>query len=98
MSLRAVVLFGLVASPALADPWTQADWLAFEAEAQMTQAEKLALLDGQYGVPIKGVYTIPVGAIGSAGFVPGPTRLGVPNLQGGGAGPGGGGPQGGGVG
>jgi len=47
----------------------------------MTQAEKLAMVDGQYGLPIGSFVPIPPGAIGSAGFVPGPTELGISNLQ-----------------
>jgi hypothetical protein len=57
------------------------DYLASFFAAQMTQAEKLALVDGFYGVPIGSFYTPPAGAIGSAGFVAGATRLGLPNLQ-----------------
>ena len=70
-----------VSSASRADQWTNPDLLALFYEAQMTQAEKLALVDGQYGLPIKGFYPIPPGALGSGGFVQGPTALGLPNLQ-----------------
>ena len=47
---------------------------------RMTQAEKLALVHGVLGAPW-GKKPKPSGAIGSAGFVPGIPRLGVPALQ-----------------
>lgn len=49
--------------------------------AQMTQAQEIALVDGQYGLPIGNLYALPPGALGSAGFVATPTALGVPNIQ-----------------
>ena len=78
----ACLLVALAASSAArAGQWTNPDLLALFFEAQMTQDEKLALVDGHYGVPIKGFYTPPPGALGSAGFVQGATALGLPNLQ-----------------
>jgi beta-glucosidase len=78
----AAALAGLLASvPAWAGAWGDPDLRALFFAAQMTQDEKIALVDGQYAVPVKGVYTIPAGALGSAGFVAGPARLGLPNLQ-----------------
>jgi len=49
---------------------------------QMTEDEKLTLVRGYFGVPA-GPFAagMPKGAIGSAGFVPGIPRLGVPALQ-----------------
>jgi beta-glucosidase len=49
-------------------------------EAAMTPAEKLALLHGSVGTPFRGAPT-PEGAIGSAGFIRGIERLGVPAIQ-----------------
>jgi beta-glucosidase len=57
------------------------DVLAQAFEAQMNQPQKLALVEGQYGVPIGTYYTPPPGAVGSAGFVQGATSLSLPNLQ-----------------
>lgn len=47
---------------------------------RMTQSEKLSLVDGSLGAPW-GRQPKPEGAIGSAGYVPGISRLGVPPLQ-----------------
>lgn len=47
---------------------------------RMTEAEKLSLIHGGLGAPW-GRRAKPAGAIGSAGFVPGVPRLGVPALQ-----------------
>ncbi|HEY1941217.1 MAG TPA: glycoside hydrolase family 3 C-terminal domain-containing protein [Roseiarcus sp.] len=47
---------------------------------QMTQSEKLRLVHGGLGAPWGGVHK-PTGAVGSAGYVPGIPRLGVPALQ-----------------
>jgi len=61
--------------------WNNPAIRAFDIEAQMTQAEMLALVDGQYALPIGTFYPLPEGALGSAGFVANVTRLGLPNLQ-----------------
>jgi beta-glucosidase len=47
---------------------------------RMTQSEKLSLVDGSLGAPWGG-RPKPAGAIGSAGYVPGVPRVGVPALQ-----------------
>ena len=61
--------------------WNSPAIRAFDIEAQMTQAEMLALVDGQYALLIGTFYPLPEGALGSAGFVTNVTRLGLPNLQ-----------------
>jgi beta-glucosidase len=62
----------LFASPAI-------DAKAEQIVASMTPSQRLQLVRGQTGVPLRnGVQT---GAIGSAGYVPGVTPLGVPALQ-----------------
>lgn len=48
--------------------------------AAMTFAEKLALLHGPMAMPF-GPYTMPDGAVGSAGYIAGNDRLGIPALQ-----------------
>jgi beta-glucosidase-like glycosyl hydrolase len=48
--------------------------------AQLTQAEKLSLVHGGLGAPWGG-QSKPNDAIGSAGYIPGVPRLGVPALQ-----------------
>ncbi|HKN28058.1 MAG TPA: glycoside hydrolase family 3 C-terminal domain-containing protein [Roseiarcus sp.] len=47
---------------------------------RMTQSEKLSLVDGSLGAHWGG-HPKPEGAIGSAGYVPGIPRLGIPALQ-----------------
>jgi beta-glucosidase len=64
-----------------ATPESLADLLAQSFDSRMTQTQKLALVEGQYGVPIGTYYTPPSGAVGSAGFVLNATTLGLPNLQ-----------------
>jgi beta-glucosidase len=65
-------------------PWSDASLSASQrAELvveQMTQEEKLALVHGGLGAPW-GSDPKPQGAIGSAGYVPGIARLGIPPLQ-----------------
>jgi len=46
----------------------------------MTLDEKIALLHGAMAMPF-GPFKLPAGAIGSAGFIPGNERLGIPALQ-----------------
>jgi beta-glucosidase len=48
--------------------------------SQMTLNEKIALLHGPMAMPF-GPFKTPLGAIGSAGFIPGNERLGIPALQ-----------------
>lgn len=50
------------------------------ALTQMTQSEKLRLVHGGLGAPWGGEPK-PTGAVGSAGYVPGVPRLGIPALQ-----------------
>jgi beta-glucosidase len=57
---------------------------AVDAKAQaivaaMTARERLALVVGSTGTPVRN--GVPTGAVGSAGYVPGIRRLGVPALQ-----------------
>lgn len=49
--------------------------------AEMTRAEKLTLVNGHVGSAMPGRPAPPDGAMGSAGFVPGIPRLGVPAQQ-----------------
>ena len=49
-------------------------------EKEMTLDEKIGLLHGPMAVPLFGG-TVPEGALGSAGYIPGIARLGVPALQ-----------------
>jgi len=49
-------------------------------EKEMTLDEKIGLLHGPMAVPLFGG-TVPEGALGSAGYIPGIPRLGVPALQ-----------------
>ncbi len=46
----------------------------------MTLDEKIALLHGPMAMPF-GPMKLPEGAVGSAGFIPGNTRLGIPALN-----------------
>ena len=71
----------VAACPAYAQSFGGPDWMALYFDLEMTQAQKLALVDGQYGVPIGALYRPPAAAVGSAGFVPNATGLGLPNLQ-----------------
>jgi beta-glucosidase len=75
---RVVVLAVLVCAAAAPAPEERARTLV----AQMTQAEKLAMLHGDFAVnvPANG-WPKPERAVGSAGYVPGVPRLGVPDLQ-----------------
>ena len=56
-----------------------ADAKAAQIAAAMTPAERLVLVRGQSGDRVRN--GVPTGAIGSAGFVSGVPRLGVPALQ-----------------
>lgn len=65
-------------------PWMDTglmpDARATLVEKEMTLAEKLQLVHGYFAVPVLG-QKLPVGALGSAGYVPGIERLGIPALQ-----------------
>lgn len=62
----------LFASPAI-------DARAEQIVASMTPSERMQLVRGQVGVPLRS--GVPTGALGSAGYVPGVPRLGIPALQ-----------------
>ncbi len=49
--------------------------------AQMTQDEKIAMVHGPMAMPLGPQYPMPAGAIGSAGYIPGNERLGIPAQQ-----------------
>ncbi len=75
----------LMAAPAPAatpcgDASAAAEARARQTLEAMTESEKLALVHGDLGAPWKGGAK-PQGALGSAGYVPGIPRLGVPALQ-----------------
>jgi beta-glucosidase len=66
-------------------PWLDAK-LSPDARARlvlkaMTPDEKVALLHGPMAMPLSADAVIPKGAIGSAGYIPGNDRLGLPALQ-----------------
>lgn len=67
-----------------AAPWMNAelspDRRADLLERNMTLEERIQLLHGLMAVPLGGA-PVPKGAIGSAGFIPGVPRLGIPSLQ-----------------
>lgn len=79
------------AQPAVAQPWMDqslsADARADLVQAQMTQDEQLLILKGYYGANVKMSWIKPAPVElrsllpGSAGFVPGVARLGVPALR-----------------
>ena len=87
-SVAAAVLFGLLASDeAVAAhqwPWSDASLPASQraqmALDQMTDQEKLSLVHGVIAAPWGGKPR-PEGSIGSAGYVSGVPRLGIPALQ-----------------
>ena len=88
-SLSAAALMVLpvaLAFPAIAGdwPWNDASLPAAQraqmALEQMTEQEKLSLLHGVIAAPWGGKPK-PAGSIGSAGYVPGIPRLGIPALQ-----------------
>ncbi|HYL27693.1 MAG TPA: glycoside hydrolase family 3 C-terminal domain-containing protein [Candidatus Nitrosotalea sp.] len=71
--MLALALCGSLIAPAIAD--SKASALA----TAMTPTERLVLIRGESGNPLRnGVRT---GALGSAGYVPGVPRLGIPALQ-----------------
>ena len=71
-------------SAAQAQPWMDArlppDRRAALLLAAMTFDEKVALLHGPMAMPF-GPFTLPEGAVGSAGYIPGNARLGIPALN-----------------
>jgi beta-glucosidase len=87
ITIAATLLAGLFASTALAQPsgrpWMNAklspDQRAAMLQSAMTLDEEIDILHGDFGLPTKTGRD--KGAIGSAGYVPGIERLGVPALQ-----------------
>ena len=83
-SLPSPLLAQGVASAAAPRPWMNArldpDRRVKLLLSQMTLDEKIALLHGPMAMPF-GPFKMPPGAIGSAGFIPGNERLGIPALQ-----------------
>ncbi|MDE2369059.1 MAG: glycoside hydrolase family 3 protein [Burkholderiales bacterium] len=90
--LGAAALAAALAAPGLAaaapaaaqrpwmDPALDPDRRATLLEHELTDDERIALVHGDMAMPILGA-KIPAGAIGSAGYVPGIPRLGIPALQ-----------------
>jgi beta-glucosidase len=72
MMLTLALCTSLFASPTI-------DAKAEQIVASMTPSERMQLVRGQVGVPFRN--GVPTGAIGSAGYVPGVPRLGIPALQ-----------------
>ena len=72
------------AQTAPATPWTNPklspDERARLLDKELTLDERIGLVHGPVGAPILGMKA-PAGALGSAGFIPGIERLGVPALQ-----------------
>ncbi len=54
---------------------------AADLEARLTQDERIRLVHGFVGFPFGDTKKTPEGAVGSAGYVPGIPRLGIPALQ-----------------
>ncbi|QUD89639.1 beta-glucosidase [Phenylobacterium montanum] len=94
MTLRSLLLAGavlLAATPALAQtatpahPWMNTklspDERAKLLDQQLTPDERYGLLHGPMAMPFFFGGKLPAGAVGSAGYIPGVPRLGVPALQ-----------------
>jgi beta-glucosidase len=90
VALTGSLVLALTTLPLAAQETPQHPWLdkslAVEKRvdlllAQMTTDEKVALLHGPMAVAFVPGMKMPEGAIGSAGYVPGNTRLGIPALQ-----------------
>jgi beta-glucosidase len=80
----AVLVFATAASAQAAKPWMNTklspDERARLLDAELTLDERIGLLHGPMAMPFK-IKTIPKGAIGSAGYIAGVERLGIPALQ-----------------
>lgn len=74
-----------VAADAAGRPWMNAslppDRRAALLVAAMTFDEKVAMLHGPMAIPFGPAAPMPKEAVGSAGFIPGNARLGIPPLQ-----------------
>jgi len=83
LAVLAVATAGHAQAPA-DRPWMNAklspDQRAALLEKEMTLDERIGLVHGPMSMPIFGIKK-PEGAIGSAGYIPGIPRLGVPALQ-----------------
>jgi beta-glucosidase len=85
--ILSVLCVGTALSAMAADapaPWSDTalspDARAKLLDQALTQEERTGLLHGIFAVPVFGK-PLPAGAVGSAGFIPGIERLGVPALQ-----------------
>jgi beta-glucosidase len=80
----AVLMFATAASAQAAKPWMNTklspDERARLLDAELTLDERIGLIHGPMAMPFK-IKTIPRGAIGSAGYIAGVERLGIPALQ-----------------
>jgi len=76
--------FATAASAEAAKPWMNTklspDERARLLNAELTLDERIGLVHGPMAMPFK-IKTIPKGAIGSAGYIAGVERLGIPALQ-----------------
>ena len=84
-ALTAVVAAGSAQAQPAARPWMDPrlspDERARRLEQQMTLDERISLAHGPMAMPFGPDRPIPAGAIGSAGFIRGVARLGMPDLQ-----------------
>ena len=82
VAAASLVAFSVAAQPQR--PWMNTslspDARAELLEKALTQDEKVRLVHGYFAIPFLGA-TVPEGALGSAGYIPGIERLGVPALQ-----------------
>uniref|UniRef100_B0T3V1 Beta-glucosidase n=1 Tax=Caulobacter sp. (strain K31) TaxID=366602 RepID=B0T3V1_CAUSK len=80
----AVLVFATAASAQAVKPWMNTklspDERARLLDAELTLDERIGLVHGPMAMPYK-IKTIPKGAIGSAGYIAGVERLGIPALQ-----------------
>jgi beta-glucosidase len=80
----AVLVFATAAPAQTAKPWMNTklspDERARLLDAELTLDERIGLVHGPMAMPYK-IKTIPKGAIGSAGYIAGVERLGIPALQ-----------------
>ena len=82
VAAASLVAFSVAAQPQR--PWMNTslspDARAELLEKALTQDEKVRLVHGYFAIPFLGA-AVPKGALGSAGYIPGIERLGVPALQ-----------------